>query len=522
MNTTGIRVLVVTDDTALALGLALGPRRFAVELRPAATTLVGPAGPVVTGSGQGPGVTEQPGTDVPTVAAAPGADVPGCDGPATPAAVWRPGDDVEVVVLDLGSTAAAVALLAAWHHPAAAVVVGEPAATPAAWSGDPRRVVLPRPAPLPEVVAHIEALLAPMAGPGGSEVDGPAAPVPEPAGTRGVVPTEVPGAAATPVADGEPHPVPAATSVAPGAAGAGREVDPAPAAQAGHQPSASELVDTAAPSASGPSSGRPGPATGQPARQRRTVGDAGAGSGGADDRAGGDRTAAVGRAWRRRHRRDVGEGSAAVSERIRAALQALADLDDLLADVPLLADPDGLVQRLVRHVATELSASSVGLWSPAAAGWRLVAYHGPPVHPSTRRVAADQPLLSALAGTGSALLFDPATAAQDQLVGLAGTHTEAVLAAALPSGRTPLGVLVVGCDGQVPPARLDRLVALAAEVAPGLALARRLVRDPRLTVRPEHPERPDDSVVSSLYDELSPVGGQGRGAHGGDDPVPLR
>jgi hypothetical protein len=74
------------------------------------------------------------------------------------------------------------------------------------------------------------------------------------------------------------------------------------------------------------------------------------------------------------------------------------------------------------------------------------------------------------------MLIDPVEKVQAAVVGIGGAHTESFMAASIAAGTARLGILAVGRNCPLTEGELDRLVDVASEAAPGMAVAEQLAR----------------------------------------------
>ena len=178
--------------------------------------------------------------------------------------------------------------------------------------------------------------------------------------------------------------------------------------------------------------------------------------------------------WRARRQKAGTASERQLRERLARVLAATSELERLTDEVPLLTDLTALSTAVVREVAVQLEADTVGLWRPADDGWKVVAHEGLTRHEASWTVPFDQPLFSEVHATGGALLLDPVDAVQAAVAGIGGAHTESFMAAAIAAGPGRYGILAVGRDRQLVEPDLDTLGDLALEMAPGLAVAEQL------------------------------------------------
>jgi hypothetical protein len=177
-----------------------------------------------------------------------------------------------------------------------------------------------------------------------------------------------------------------------------------------------------------------------------------------------------------RRQRRTGPSEAQLRERLAAVLAAISELERLVEQVPVLNSLDDLAEAIVKDLHEQLEAETVGLWRLDTEGWELLAHRGLTTHESRMRVPLDQPLFAELDHTGGAMLIDPVETVQAAVAGIGGAHTESFMAAAIAAGTARLGILAVGRNHPFTEDDLDRLVDVASEAAPGIAVAEQLAR----------------------------------------------
>jgi hypothetical protein len=182
------------------------------------------------------------------------------------------------------------------------------------------------------------------------------------------------------------------------------------------------------------------------------------------------------RRWFSRYRDSATPAELALRERLQQGKASAAELEELVAELPLLASPAALASVLVEEIALQSRADTVGLWRPDDQVWRLDAHQGFTAHEAGWSVPADHPLFAELRSTGGALLLTPVDMAQAAIAGIAGAHTRSFMAAAVGDRADVQALIAVGCHRDLTRDDLDGLIALADELAPGLAVSRSLER----------------------------------------------
>lgn len=183
-------------------------------------------------------------------------------------------------------------------------------------------------------------------------------------------------------------------------------------------------------------------------------------------------------------RRPSGDGSGALRDRLAHVLAATAELERIVEEFPLLCSVEGFSGAVVADVASQLEATTVGLWRTGPEGWTVVAHHGLTAQEAGWQVPLDHPLFSEVDVSGGSLLVDPVDALQAVVAGIGGAHTESFMAASIAADRDRFGMLAVGRDRPLTGRDLDTLIDLASEAAPGMAVAEQLARLRALTEEP--------------------------------------
>lgn len=162
--------------------------------------------------------------------------------------------------------------------------------------------------------------------------------------------------------------------------------------------------------------------------------------------------------------------------RFAQGVTAGGELETLLADMPILRSVRTLGAAIVEEVHTELEADTTAYWQRFDDGFRVLASQGLTKVEQHLVVALVQPMLGEIHTTGGGLLIDPVDAVQAAVAGIGGARTESFMAAAIAIGEGRYGILAVGRNRPLVPDDLDRLIAVATEAAPGIALAQLLRR----------------------------------------------
>lgn len=190
------------------------------------------------------------------------------------------------------------------------------------------------------------------------------------------------------------------------------------------------------------------------------------------------RTGAVQRAASRftARNREASTPEAEMRRRLAEVITAGSELESLVHDLPLLRSLEGVATLVVEEVRELLNADTAAYLARHEDGFYILASIG--LSKVERRLVAplDQPMLAEVDATGGGLLIDPIDAAHAAVSGIGGAHTESFMAASVAAGSGRFGLLVAGRDRPLTEPDLDRLVDLAREAAPGLAVAQLLRR----------------------------------------------
>ena len=183
--------------------------------------------------------------------------------------------------------------------------------------------------------------------------------------------------------------------------------------------------------------------------------------------------------WPGRRRRDTESARGPdepARQRLVRGIDAARELCDLLEGLPVLGSRALLARRVADDVAERLAADTVGLWVPQAKGWVVLAQVGFTSFQTKMVVPDDQPLFREIARTAGGILIDPVHQVQSALTGIGGAHTSSFMAADVSMAGRKSGILAVGRTRSFGQDDLDLLLAVADELAPGLAIAEELER----------------------------------------------
>lgn len=157
-------------------------------------------------------------------------------------------------------------------------------------------------------------------------------------------------------------------------------------------------------------------------------------------------------------------------QRIARTLPAAQEVLYLLETAPSLKDREAIIGALLEEVVGTLTPQTAAVWVLGDGEFRALASHGMTRVERTMRVAADQPLFGELWAGGGGVLIQPTDMAQAAVAGIGGAHTDAFMGAVVGIGGTPYLIVTAGAD-QFRSGDLENLLSVAADAAPGLAIA---------------------------------------------------
>lgn len=194
-------------------------------------------------------------------------------------------------------------------------------------------------------------------------------------------------------------------------------------------------------------------------------------------------TAPVEQTGRRRLRRKPqSRGTAAevptespLVRRLKAAASFAVELESLLDELPVLNDLHSLADALIDELTSQFAVQVASVFVEGDGGYIAVAHHGLSRVEAGMVVLETQPLFSDVLQTREGVLIQPVDLAQGLVAGIGGARTEAMMVCPLVFQDAVVAIVVLGGDRFVE-TDLDRLGDLAAEAAPGLAVAHALHR----------------------------------------------
>ena len=156
--------------------------------------------------------------------------------------------------------------------------------------------------------------------------------------------------------------------------------------------------------------------------------------------------------------------------RLKAAASFALEFESLLNELPVLKDLHSLAEALVEELTSQFAAQVASVFVAGPDGYTAVAHHGLSRVEAGMVVLETQPLFSDVLQTREGVLIQPVDLAQGLVAGIGGARTEAMMVCPVAFGDAVVAIVVIGGD-RFAEADLDRLGDLAAEAAPGLAVA---------------------------------------------------
>lgn len=159
-----------------------------------------------------------------------------------------------------------------------------------------------------------------------------------------------------------------------------------------------------------------------------------------------------------------------LSNKLRAAAEAVDNIELAIAELPVLTDLRELTEGLLGAVVELLEPQTAGIYLPSPDGFRVWASHGFANVERTMAVQAHQPLFADILVRHEAVLIEPLDLAHSLVAGVGGARTNGLLASPIEAKGSCIAVIVVGRE-HFENDDLDRLESLAQEAAMGLAVA---------------------------------------------------
>lgn len=161
--------------------------------------------------------------------------------------------------------------------------------------------------------------------------------------------------------------------------------------------------------------------------------------------------------------------------RLKGAAGHLRDVASLLEELPFLNDLRAMAEALVSELESQFDAQVMSVFAKGESGYQAIAHRGLSRVEAGMVVPETQPLFSDVLRTREGILIQPVDLAQGLVAGIGGARTEAIMACPAVFGGDVVAIVVLGGD-RLADTDLDRLSDLAAEAAPGLAVAHLLQR----------------------------------------------
>ena len=184
--------------------------------------------------------------------------------------------------------------------------------------------------------------------------------------------------------------------------------------------------------------------------------------------------------WKLRRRAARAERPAPAAEaplvrRLKIAAAHARELEDLIAQLPFLADLRAMAEGLIEEIDRQFVCGVASVSVRGESGYEVVGHRGLSRVEAGMVIPETQSLFSDILKTREGILIQPVDLAQGLVSGIGGARTEAMMVAPALVDDECVAMVVVGGD-QFTEGDLDRLSDLAAEAAPGLAVAQLLNR----------------------------------------------
>jgi hypothetical protein len=162
--------------------------------------------------------------------------------------------------------------------------------------------------------------------------------------------------------------------------------------------------------------------------------------------------------------------------RLRHAISSARELEALVHELPVLAQPRAMAHAFLGEVVEMFSPQVAAVFAPSFDGsFGVIAGHGLSAVEAGMKVPPEQPLFLEITQTLEAVLVAPVDLAQGLVAGIGGARTEALIAAPLAVGGVCHAIVVVGRQ-DFSEFELELLAEQAEEAAPGLAVAQMIDR----------------------------------------------
>ena len=159
--------------------------------------------------------------------------------------------------------------------------------------------------------------------------------------------------------------------------------------------------------------------------------------------------------------------------RLRVAAAHARELEELVAQMPFLADLHAMAEGLVSEVDRQFVCAIASVSVLRDRGYEVVAHRGLSKVEAGMVIPENQSLFSDVIKTREGVLIQPVDLAQGLVAGIGGARTEAIMVAPALANDECVAMVVIGGD-KFEELDLDRLAELTAEAAPGIAVAQLL------------------------------------------------
>lgn len=167
------------------------------------------------------------------------------------------------------------------------------------------------------------------------------------------------------------------------------------------------------------------------------------------------------------------EAEAPLVHRLRVAAAHARELEELVAQLPFLADLHAMAEGLVSEVDRQFVCAIASVSVLRERGYEVVAHRGLSKVEAAMVIPETQSLFSDVIKTREGVLIQPVDLAQGLVAGIGGARTEAMMVAPALIHDECVAMVVIGGD-KFEELDLDRLAELTSEAAPGIAVAQLL------------------------------------------------
>jgi hypothetical protein len=161
---------------------------------------------------------------------------------------------------------------------------------------------------------------------------------------------------------------------------------------------------------------------------------------------------------------------------VAAGLLALADLEHLLEEMPVIADPGACGRALLEELEPLQGCAAALAMRATGDQLEIVAASGDHGGLGSGHLDVNHPYVRAIVEVGGAMRIDSTDEARWLLAGVPYSHWPALLGVIIADGGGPEALVLIGCSRQKDDDELTRLVALVVEASPILRLAAGLQR----------------------------------------------